>query len=118
MVDRRAPRRRSRRLSLRVPVRIYGRTEEDRPFRESTETLGVNAYGAQVELSFAVTMGQTILLVHGITEEEKKCRVADIQAKRRSKWKVGLEFLRPEGNFWQVFQPLRTASAERKDHVE
>ncbi len=105
-------------MSLRVPVRIYGRTEKDQPFRELTETLGVNAYGAQIGLSVAVAKGQTVLLVHGITEEEKECRVADVQATRRAKWKVGLEFVRPEGNFWHVFQPLQTVNAERKDHVE
>jgi len=118
MAHRRENRRRSRRLSLHVPVRIYGRTVENQPFRELTETLGVNAHGAQVELSVLVTPGQSILLVHGITEEEKECRVVDVRAMRRARWKVGLEFVHPEGNFWQMFQPLRPASVERKDHVE
>jgi hypothetical protein len=118
MAHRREYRRRSRRLSLRVPVRIYGRTVENRPFRVLTETLGVNAHGAQIELSVLVTKGQTVLLVHGITGEEKECRVVDVQTTRRTKWKIGLEFTRPEGNFWQMFQSLRPASIERKDHVE
>jgi hypothetical protein len=118
MAHRRENRRRSSRLSLRVPVRIYGRTAENQPFRELTDTLAVNAHGARVELSVPVTQGQTLLLVHGITEEEKECRVVDVQAMRRAKWKLGLEFVRAEGNFWQLFQPLRTASAERKHHVE
>ncbi len=118
MAHRRENRRRSTRLSLRVPVRIYGRTAENQPFRELTDTLAVNAHGARVELSVSVNQGQTLLLVHGITEEEKECRVVDIRAMRRAKWKVGLEFVRAEGNFWQLFQPLRPASAERKHHVE
>jgi hypothetical protein len=118
MPHRRQNRRRSSRLSLRVPVRIYGRTAENQPFRELTDTLAVSAHGARIELSLPVAQGQTLLLVHGITEEEKECRVADVRAMRRAKWKVGLEFVRAEGNFWQLFQPLRPVSTERKHHVE
>jgi len=106
--------RRSKRLGLRVPVRIYGRTADDRPFRDTTETLHVNAFGARVELGALVTPGQTILLVHGITEEEKECRVVDVRPNRLGKWKVGLAFVKPEGNFWHMYQPLVTAGAERE----
>lgn len=118
MPHRRENRRRSTRLSLRVPVRIYGRSAENQPFRELTDTLAVNAHGARVEISVSVTQGQTLLLVHGITEEEKECRVVDVKAVRRAKFKVALEFIHAEGNFWQLFQPLRTVNAERKQHVE
>lgn len=110
--------RRSKRLGLRVPVRIYGRTADDRPFRDTTETLHVNAFGARVDLGALVTPGQTILLVHGITEEEMECRVVDVRPNRLGKWKVGLAFSKPEGNFWHVYQPLVTAGAEREDNVE
>ncbi|MFZ0737047.1 MAG: PilZ domain-containing protein [Candidatus Acidiferrales bacterium] len=118
MADRPEIRRRSKRLSLQVPVRVYGRAAGDQPFRVVTETLAVNAHGARVELSMLVTPGQSVLLVHGITEEEKECRVVYVQPSSRGKWKVGLEFVRPEGNFWHMFQPLRRVSGERKHHVE
>jgi hypothetical protein len=118
MAHRRENRRRSTRLSLRVPVRIYGRTLENHPFRELTETLAVNAHGARIELSVLVTQGQTLLLVHGITEEEKECRVVDVKPMRRMKWRVGIEFVKAEGNFWQLYQPLRPVSSERKHYVE
>jgi len=115
---RRERRRRSTRLGLRVPVRVYGRSADDQPFRNLTETLAVNAHGAKVQLCEPVSPGQSVLLVHAITEEEKECRVVDVSAERRGKWKVALEFVHREGNFWHVFQPLRRANAERKDHVE
>ena len=73
----------------------------------------VNAFGARVELKKLLTPGQTILLVHGITEEEKECRVVDVRPNRTGKWKVGLAFVKPEGNFWHVFQPLTLVGAER-----
>jgi hypothetical protein len=110
--------RRSKRLGLRVPVRIYGRTADDRPFRDMTETLHVNAFGARIELGKLLTPGQTILLVHGITEEEKECRVVDVRPNRTGKWKVGLAFVKPEGNFWHIFQPLARVGNRGNDHVE
>jgi hypothetical protein len=110
--------RRSKRLGLRVPVRIYGRTADDRPFRDMTETLHVNAFGARIELGKLLTPGQTILLVHGITEEEKECRVVDVRPNSTGKWKVGLAFVKPEGNFWHIFQPLARVGNRGNDHVE
>jgi hypothetical protein len=44
--------------------------------------------------------------------------VVDVKAMRRAKFKVALEFIHAEGNFWQLFQPLRPVNAERKQHVE
>jgi hypothetical protein len=110
--------RRSKRLGLRVPVRIYGRTPDDRPFRDMTETLHVNAFGARIELGKLLTPGQTVLVVHAITEEEKECRVVDVRPNRTGKWKVGLAFVKPEGNFWHIFQPLERVGARGNDHVE
>jgi hypothetical protein len=78
-----------------------------------TETLHVNAFGARVELEKLLTPGQTILLVHGITAEEKECRVVNVKPNPQGKWKVGLEFVKPDGNFWHIFQPLASAGAER-----
>jgi hypothetical protein len=77
----------------------------------------VNAHGARLILSVPVTPGQPVLLVHGITAEERQCRVAFAQPTRRGKFSVGLEFVKPEGNFWQVFEPLRRSNLERKQHV-
>src|ERR1700722_9934568 len=117
MAPRRGIHRRSRRISLRVPVRIYGRTPDDRPFRDVTETLAVSALGARLMLSVPVTPGQPVLLVHGITAEERQCRVAYVQPTRRGKFNVGLEFAHQRGNFWQIFEPLRRSKIERKEYV-
>jgi hypothetical protein len=109
-------RRRSARLDLRIPVRIYGRTPDGRPFRDLTETQSVNAYGTRVCFSHLVTPGQSVLLVHGITEEEKECHIVYVKPEKKGKWQVGLEFVRPNGNFWQIFQPLQHADLEAKAH--
>ena len=97
--------RRSKRLPLSIPVRIYGRTPQNQPFRHFTETNQVSAHGGLVPLSAKVKLGQTLLLVHGFTEEARKCRVVYVESKSK-RTHVGLEFLQPDGDFWHVYSPM------------
>jgi hypothetical protein len=98
--------RRSKRLPLQVPVNVYGRTADNSPFRDKTRTLTVDANGARLTLSADVEPGQSLLLVHSFTQEERQCRVIHVGPKRNGKRKVGIEFARPGDNFWHVFQPV------------
>ena len=95
--------RRSRRFALHIPVVVYGRTPDDRPFRDHTNTLNVDAHGARIALSAALEKGQRILVVNSFTQEERECRVVHIGSKQGRRVKVGIEFLKPAGNFWHVY---------------
>jgi len=97
--------RRSKRLPLSIPVRVYGRTLDNRPFRNITETRCVSVHGGLLPLSVRVKRGQTLLLVNGITGEERECRVVYVESKRRNR-KVGVEFTDLKGDFWHVYSPL------------
>ena len=99
-------RRRSKRLPLTIPVRVYGRTPDNRPFRDITMTNAVSAHGGLLSLVPKVKRGQTVLLVNGITEEERECRVVFVQTKTRGPRRVGLQFTNLKGDFWHVFTPL------------
>ena len=112
-------RRRCKRLPLSIPVRVYGRTPDNVPFRDITETKDVSAQGGLVPLTGKVECGQTLLLVNGFTGEERECRVVYVETKRRSKArkgakkpkaKVGVEFVSSDGDFWHVFTSLAPAS--------
>jgi len=94
-------RRRSDRLPLSIPVRIYGRTPENRPFRVVTTTNEVSVHGGLLPLARDVAHGQTLLVVNGITEEERECRVVYVGKKN-----VAVEFTRSQGDFWHVYPPL------------
>ncbi len=98
--------RRSKRLPLQVPVHVYGRTPDNSPFRDKTRTLTVDAHGARLSLSADVEPGQSLLLVHSFTQEERECRVVHVGPKRNGRRKVGIEFARPGDNFWHVFQQV------------
>jgi hypothetical protein len=98
--------RRSKRLPLSIPVRIYGRTVSNRPFRYVTETHAVSVHGALLGLAAKVARGQTVLLVNAITEEERACRVVYVESKLWGQRKVGLEFTKNSGDFWHVYPSL------------
>jgi hypothetical protein len=100
-----AKHRRSKRLPLSIPVRVYGRTLDNRPFRDITETKSVSVHGGLLPLAARVKRGQTLVLVNGYTGEERECRVVYVESKRRNR-KVGVEFTEVRGDFWHVYSPV------------
>ena len=98
--------RRSKRLPLSIPVRVYGRTANNRPFRYVTETNAVSVHGGLLALAAKVKRGQTVLLVNVITEEERECRVVYVESKLWGKRKIGVEFTGKGSDFWHVYPSL------------
>ncbi len=101
-----ASRRRSLRLPLQIPVYVYGRTPTNRPFRDVTSTLAISAHGALLSLNASLRPGQSVLLVHSITQEQRECRVVHVRPTRRGKRRVAIEFLGHQGDFWKVYSPV------------
>jgi len=108
-------RRQSKRLPLSIPVRVYGRTPDDKPFRQTTTTHEVSAHGGLLPLAPRVKRGQTVLLVNSITEEERECKVVYVGGKNGATRRVGLQFKDLRGDFWHVFAPLVSSKAEAGD---
>jgi hypothetical protein len=98
--------RRSKRLPLSIPVRVYGRTANDLPFRYVTETNAVSVHGALLAMDAKVKRGQSVLLVNAVTEQERACRVAYAEPKLWGKRKIGLEFANNSDDFWHVYPSL------------
>jgi hypothetical protein len=98
-------RRRSRRLSLHVPVRVSGLDKDKNPFREEMPMLSVNAHGGLLALRAKVERGQRIFLVNTNTQEERECRVVYLGREFFGRRKVGIEFTNPASNFWRASFP-------------
>ena len=98
--------RRSKRLPLSIPVRIYGRTANNRPFRYVTQTNAVSVHGGLLALDAKFRQGQTVLLVNAITEEERECHVVYVESRLWGKRKIGVEFTSSSGDFWQAYPSL------------
>ena len=100
-----AGRRRSKRFPFTIPVKVYGRTPGNHPFRDVTATMTVSLYGALLDMKPRVKPGQKILIVNSLTEEERECRVVFVDSKQRGRKKVAVEFANADGDFWHVYSP-------------
>jgi hypothetical protein len=93
------------RVSLRVPVVVYGHDRSVGAFHEETSTNLVSAHGGLVALTARVGVGQTVLVVNEATQEEQECRVTYVGSLEGPKKKVGLALLRSAPNFWGLNFP-------------
>ncbi len=90
--------RRAHRVGLNAPVFLYGSLKGE-PFSEVSETLDVCSNGALVAVNARVFPEQKILLTNLQTQQDLKCRVVRIDAKRKA---AALEFLDPCPSFWRI----------------
>jgi len=101
MVDRR----RCRRFAFAIPVKVYGRTPRNHPFRAVAATMEVSLHGGLLEVKPRLKLGQSVLVVNSFTEEERECRVVYVDSKKRGRTKIAVEFANTEGDFWHVYSP-------------
>jgi len=93
------PPRRSTRAFLKMRLKAQGRAHDGRKFRETCETVVVNAHGALILLKHEVDDGEMLVLVHPETQEEQECRVVFV-GEPADRQRVGVEFLTPAPRFW------------------
>lgn len=86
-------------------IEVHGVGEDQHPFREATHTLVINAHGALIGLAHPVEVGQQIILKNPKSQEMQACRVVHSGTAVSGKTHVGVEFLRPAPNFWQIAFP-------------
>jgi hypothetical protein len=112
--------RRSRRLYIRIRVRLNWQLEKQNLISEETETVVVNAHGALLRLDSVPPLGQKVTLqnipVHQ-TQEALVVFVGKAPAKD-GKTSVGLEFTKPNASFWHVCFPPADWSQSHPDAKE
>ena len=91
----------SERISMRVPVVIYGFAGKSGAFHEDTETIIVNSSGALVTLKAKLALGDTVFLIHKSSRQEQEVRVAYVDAYSDREIRVGLAFKQPISDFWK-----------------
>jgi hypothetical protein len=99
-------RRRSQRVILTMPVTV--RTDDatkETAFEEETHTLIVNLHGALILLASKVAKGQKLRMKNRSTQAEQLCQVASLGSKAEGKTQVGVEFVQPSPDFWQISFP-------------
>src|SRR5262249_15000625 len=94
--------RRSGRVFHKMRVQAQGRGHDGRKFRESCETVVVNAHGGLVNLQHEFYNDQILALTNPLTQEEQECRVVYQGYSSERGQRIGVEFLTPAPRFWGV----------------
>lgn len=94
--------RRSSRVFTRIPVHASGKNAEGRKFKESSQTIVINAHGGLLYLQASLELGSEVVLTNPATEEDQECRVVYLGDTSDKGTRVGVEFLSPAPHFWGV----------------
>ena len=94
--------RRSTRVFMRVRVVAAGKNSDSRRFRETCETILINAHGGLLYLDQTLRMDAMLVLTNPFTQEEQECRVVFLGDATDKGQRVGVEFLTPAPHFWGV----------------
>ncbi len=100
--------RRSGRVTLRVPLRIYEPGSNKRFLVEEASALKVSLWGGLVVLRATVSRDQKLFLVNQATGESAESKVAylgPMQLGGRRLRLVAIEFLKPSPGFWGLAFP-------------
>ena len=82
----------AKKISMAIPVFIYGCTEDGDPFQELTSTSVVDVGGGRIELESPVVIGLRVLAVNENTDEDIECRVVVSKKTNNGKTEVRIAF--------------------------
>jgi hypothetical protein len=94
--------RRRSRVFMRLRVVVAGKNRNGRRFRETCETIVINAHGGLLYLAQEVADGAPLVVTNPFTQEEQECRVVYLGDDADKGQRVGIEFLTPAPRFWGV----------------
>jgi hypothetical protein len=92
--------RRGSRVFHRMRVQAQGRSHDRKKFKETCETVVVNAHGGLLLLKNEIDHGEMLVLTNPETQEELECRVVYLGNAGNKGQRVGIEFLTPAPHFW------------------
>jgi hypothetical protein len=94
--------RRSSRVFHKMRVQAQGRAHDRKKFKETCETVVVNAHGGLLLLKHEVANGEMLVITNPETQEELECRIVYLGDLGDKGQRVGVEFLTPAPRFWGV----------------
>jgi len=116
--NRSAAMRRSSRVTIDIPITVFGQNSDGKMFHEQVKTITVSAHGALVHLGSNIDSRRPVLLVNPKTQMEVQCRAAYRKEVAGRGAEIGLEFVSPLPKFWGIhFPPDDWNPAERKQPV-
>ena len=105
-------RRRSGRVSIRVPVEVQGIAQGGDQLQESTHTGVIGGFGALIRTSRVLELGTEVSLTNRFSQQTAGFRVVWVGEQLPDGfWEIGVEALRPLNDFWGVRFPTKPDSA-------
>jgi hypothetical protein len=99
-------RRRGERVLLRVPVKIFGTTRDNKQVAGEAETVVVSRSGALLRSRVAFKNGADVEITHCFTEQTETFRVVwGSEQAKEGRFDIGIELLVPRPDFWGVAFP-------------
>jgi hypothetical protein len=104
-------RRKTRRVTISIPLFVYGYASKDDPFCEDAHTIDINAEGALISMQTAVHPGQKLAVTNKTNQKTQICTVLAVTARLGRSQEVALEFAAPAPQFWR--EPSRKPAAKK-----
>jgi PilZ domain-containing protein len=99
-------RRRSSRVFIRIPIKVYGYGIHGQTLDTPAEAVAVSRTGALVMAPFEPALGSRVEVFNTLSDDTQEFRVIRVTgAKEPGMFELGLEILYPTHNFWGIQFP-------------
>ena len=98
-------RRRSSRVLIRIPVKVYSDGVQGQPLDTPAEAVAVSRYGALLRAPLSPALGSRIEVLNGNSQEIQEFRVIRVKDATNGVFELGVEILYPARNFWGLHFP-------------
>jgi hypothetical protein len=98
-------RRRSQRVVMKIPVKVFSAREANSAFEEDTHTLVINAHGASLLLTRQINKGEQLFLRNLQTSGMQECTIVHVGDQQGNCVEVAVEFIVPNPSFWRITFP-------------
>ncbi len=97
-------RRRTVRLTLRIPLTVRCRLPEGETIDLKATTSVVSAHGALLHLDTPLIPGQSVHLINDLNSAAVDCQVTSLRERKDRRF-VGITFKAPNVDFWHIVFP-------------
>lgn len=105
-------RRRSSRVLIRIPIRIFGNLGPGELLNAAAETIAISRCGALLRIPYRLPLGARIEVLNGLSQETREFRIIRVgEAGGDGLFDIGVEILYPARSFWGIQFPDETRLA-------
>ena len=103
-------RRRSPRVLIRIPIKVFTSDGLGHPIRAAAEAVTVSRFGALLWAPIEPGLGTVVEVFNALNEEVKEFRVVRVvKSARDGVFELGVEMLQPFEGFWGIHFPNETS---------